>query len=52
MDIKRWALQKSAELGVPYSLSTASSSSIEDVAKAKENGFTVLVFSLYTWTLD
>lgn len=69
--------QVCAELEVPYTLSTASSSSIEDVAaanqaghrwfqlywvhdeeillsllkRAKENGFTVLVVSLDTWTL-
>jgi len=69
--------QVCAELGIPYTLSTASSSSIEDVAaanqdghrwfqlywvhdeeillsllkRAKENGFTVLVVSLDTWTL-
>ena len=69
--------QVCSELGVPYTLSTASSSSIEDVAaanqdghrwfqlywvhdeeillsllkRAKENGFTVLVVSLDTWTL-
>ncbi|KAL4874420.1 FMN-dependent dehydrogenase [Aspergillus karnatakaensis] len=66
-----------ADLEVPYTLSTASSSSIEDVAsangsgdrwfqlywvhdkdillsllkRAKQNGFTVLVVSLDTWTL-
>nr|P0DUR7.1 RecName: Full=FMN-dependent alpha-hydroxy acid dehydrogenase qulF; AltName: Full=Quinolactacin A2 biosynthesis cluster protein F [Penicillium citrinum] len=69
--------QVCSELDVPYTLSTASSSSIEDVAaanqaghrwfqlywvhdeeillsllkRAKENGFTVLVVSLDTWTL-
>lgn len=66
-----------AEVGVPYILSTASSSSIEDVAaangdgkrwyqlywpqsdditvsllkRAKENGFSVLVVTLDTWSL-
>ncbi|KAK3169044.1 hypothetical protein OEA41_005492 [Lepraria neglecta] len=54
-----------AEIGVPYILSTASSSSIENVAKAngdgwvtspllnraKSNGFTVLLVTLDTWTL-
>ncbi|KAL4917722.1 FMN-dependent dehydrogenase [Aspergillus aurantiobrunneus] len=66
-----------AEVGVPYTLSTASTSSIEDVAKAngdgkrwfqlywpgddditlsllkraRENGFSVLVVTLDTWSL-
>jgi isopentenyl diphosphate isomerase/L-lactate dehydrogenase-like FMN-dependent dehydrogenase len=66
-----------AEVGVPYTLSTASTSSIEDVAsangdgkrwyqlywpqdneittsllkRAKENGFSVLVVTLDTWSL-
>ncbi|OJJ43069.1 hypothetical protein ASPZODRAFT_154807 [Penicilliopsis zonata CBS 506.65] len=66
-----------AEVGIPYTLSTASSSSIEDVAtasgngkrwyqlywpeddaitisllkRAKENGFSVLVVTLDTWSL-
>jgi isopentenyl diphosphate isomerase/L-lactate dehydrogenase-like FMN-dependent dehydrogenase len=66
-----------AEIGVPYTLSTASSSSIEEVAnasgdgkrwfqlywpgdnditlsllkRAKENGFSVLVVTLDTWSL-